>query len=170
MYKLLILLTILAMPAMAESNFEGSLNTQSGNSNSNNTTDNSSTEVNGTTYSGTNVSHSTTTVKSTPQAIAPNITGGYDTCSAVKSGGASGPGFGVSFGTTVQDETCEIIKLSKLMTTLGLADAAVAIAMQDPRVAAAIQVAYPKLYNKLKPTDVVTKTKSKKPSAKSKRR
>ena len=124
---------------------DGSLN-----SNNNNTTnDSSQTNVVGDTYSGQNVSHNQTKVMNTPQAIAPVVTTGYDTCAVAVSGGASGPGFGISFGKNKRDKTCELLKLTKQLQTMGLNDAAVALLMQDDRVADAISVAYPDLHEKL---------------------
>ena len=133
---------------------DGSLN-----SNNNNTTnDSSQTSVVGDTYSGQSVSHNETRVLNTPQAIAPVITTGYDTCAVAVSGGASAPGFGISFGKNNRDKTCELLKLTKQLQSMGLSDAAVALLMQDDRVADAILVAYPELHERLK----IAKRKSKK--------
>ena len=122
------------------------------NSNNNNTTnDSSQTNVVGDTYSGQSVSHNQTNVMNTPSAIAPVITTGYDTCAVAVSGGASAPGFGLSFGKNNRDKTCELLKLTKQLQSMGLSDGAVAMMLQDDRVADAIFVAYPELYDRLKP-------------------
>ena len=145
---LAVLMIFISSAVLAEDSdsIDGSLN-----SNNNNTTnDSSQTNVVGDTYSGQNVSHNQTKVMNTPQAIAPVITSGYDTCSMAVSGGASGPGFGISFGKNKRDKTCELLKLTKQLQTMGLSDAAVALLMQDDRVADAILVAYPDLYERLK--------------------
>ena len=145
---LAVLMMVMASAVFAEDNdsIDGSLN-----SNNNNTTnDSSQTNVVGDTYSGQNVSHNQTKVLNTPQAIAPVITTGYDTCSMAVSGGASAPGFGISFGKNKRDKTCELLKLTKQLQSMGLSDAAVALLMQDDRVADAILVAYPELHERLK--------------------
>ena len=145
---LAVLMIFISSAVLAEDNdsIDGSLN-----SNNNNTTnDSSQTNVVGDTYSGQSVSHNQTKVMNTPQAIAPVITSGYDTCSMAVSGGASGPGFGISFGKNKRDKTCELLKLTKQLQTMGLSDAAVALLMQDDRVADAILVAYPELHERLK--------------------
>jgi len=60
-------------------------------------------------------------------AVAPNlVTGGDDICLGSSSAGAQGVGFGISFGTTTQDENCVMIKQTKLLSSLGLKNSAIA--------------------------------------------
>jgi hypothetical protein len=50
---------------------------------------------------------SDTTVRTAPQVIAPGLSAaGVETCLGSISGGASVVGFGVSFGTSIEDESC----------------------------------------------------------------
>ena len=57
-----------------------------------------------------------------------------DLCLVGISGGISTIGFGVSAGTYKTDENCERIKLSKVLSDLGMKVASVSILCQDPRV------------------------------------
>lgn len=132
---LLLMLTDTAY-AGGNASVNGSLNSNSGNENSNNVT------VEGNSYTGTNT---TLNQSNTPSMIAPQLTAGYDTCSTSTSGAISAPGFGISAGKVTRDETCERLKLAKMLHSIGLHDAAVAILAQDKRVAAAIALVYPDL-------------------------
>ena len=120
---------------------DGAFNSQSGNVDSNNLT------VHGDSYTGstTRVNNS----KNTPQAIAPQLTAGYDTCTVSTTGAVSGPGVGISLGRTKRDMLCEQLKLTKMLEQMGLKDAAVALLMQDDRVDDAIRAVYPQLAAKI---------------------
>lgn len=131
-----------------ETDINGSLNSNNGNYSE----DNSATSVVGDTYSGQYVSHNDTRVEaSAPPVSAPIITTGYDTCGVAVSGGLSGPGVGLSFGKNKADQVCERLKLSKMLQSLGLKDAAVALMLQDERVLEAMKVSNPKLAETLGP-------------------
>ena len=62
-----------------------------------------------------------------PVALTNLTTSGHDTCFGSVSGGVSVAGFGVGGGSTVIDENCILIKNAKLLSSLGLKDAAVAL-------------------------------------------
>ena len=90
------------------------------------------------------------TVKTNTAVSLTNLTtSGMDTCLGSATGGISIPGFGVSGGATMTDENCVRLKNAKLLISLGLTDAAVALISIDPDVAMAIKIAYPELYKKL---------------------
>lgn len=57
-----------------------------------------------------------------------------DVCVSSISGGAQSNVIGLSFGTTVVDQNCERIKLSRELRKSGMKVASVAILCQDPRV------------------------------------
>lgn len=74
---------------------------------------------NGVRYSGSY------TVRNTPAAVAPALTTTLtETCMGSTSVGASGPGFGVSFGTTWRDTACVRRLDARQILALGHADAA----------------------------------------------
>ena len=72
-----------------------------------------------------------------PPVVAPDLTTGV--CMGSASGGASGPGFGLSFGSTVEDEECQIRRNSILLNQLGMAEAAQKILCQIETVAQAME-------------------------------
>lgn len=100
------------------------------------------------TYSGSDAGQSTSTTTSTTtntttgtdtrvasMASAPSMSAySQDLCIVGISGGVSTIGFGISAGTYVTDENCERIKLSKVLSDLGMKVASVSILCQDPRV------------------------------------
>ena len=89
-------------------------------------------------------------IKSTPNVALTNLTtSGVDTCFGSATGGLSLAGIGISGGTTLIDENCVRLKNAKILSTLGLTDAAVALIALDPSVAKAISIAYPKLHARL---------------------
>ena len=100
---------------------------QSGSSNdTTNTTTNNSTTTNTTNGHDTRVAG---------MASAPSMSAySQDLCLVGISGGISTIGFGVSAGTYKTDENCERIKLSKVLSDLGMKVASVSILCQDPRV------------------------------------
>ena len=74
-----------------------------------------------------------------PSVNAPSIsTGGNDMCKSGISGGINGGVASISIGTTITDETCEKIKLSRQLYNLGMKTASVAILCSDARVFAAM--------------------------------
>jgi hypothetical protein len=71
-----------------------------------------------------------------PTAIAPAMMsgGGADLCTTGVSGAAQTQILGLSFGSTLRDENCERLKLSKTLYDMGMKVAAVATMCQDRRV------------------------------------
>ena len=114
--------------------------------------------------SDTNVYHeqgsgdvTTTKVESpTPNGYVsnPNLTtGGSDVCLGSSSGGISGPGFGISGGSTTVDENCVMLKNAKILASLGLKDAAVTLLIiSNEKAAEAISLANPELFKTLTKT------------------
>ena len=100
---------------------------QSGSSN-----DTTNTTTNNTTTTNTTNGHDT---RVAGMASAPSMSAySQDLCLVGISGGISTIGFGVSAGTYKTDENCERIKLSKVLSDLGMKVASVSILCQDPRV------------------------------------
>ncbi len=131
---------------------DGSLNTNNNNGAINHT-DSNNTDIGGdsTIINGT---HSTTTVESSAMngyVSNPNLTtSGADTCFGSSSGGISAAGIGISGGKTIVDENCVMLKNAKLLSSLGLKDAAVSLLINsNPDIAKAISQAYPQLVIKL---------------------
>ena len=128
-------------------------NINSSTSESNVTTDNTNTNINNTKSDNTNrninESNSTQTsnqnVKSKAppaSAIAPAIMSySQDLCTVGRSGAFQGQVFGLSTGSTVTDENCERLKLSKYLYDTGMKVASVSILCQDPRVFKAMEMA-----------------------------
>tara|TARA_R100001086_G_scaffold60165_2_gene27754 strand:+ start:123 stop:1139 length:1017 start_codon:yes stop_codon:yes gene_type:complete len=128
-------------------------NINSSTSESNVTTDNTNTNINNTKSDNTNrninESNSTQTInqnvksKAPPaSAIAPSIMSySQDLCTVGRSGAFQGQVFGLSTGSTVTDENCERLKLSKYLYDTGMKVASVSILCQDPRVFKAMEMA-----------------------------
>ena len=98
------------------------------------TTSTSSSTVNSTsnTTSNSTVSHKDQPVGG---ARAPSMSvTNSDVCVSAVSGGAQSNVIGLSFGSTVIDENCERLKLSRELRKSGMKVASVAILCQDPRV------------------------------------
>lgn len=163
MKKLIVLTaaTLLSTGVMANE-LNGSLNTNNNNynhidqgqattidTNSHNTTHN----IGGTGNTTTNVNN--TSHRPQGYVSSTNLTtSGQDTCFGSSTGSLSVPGLGVTSGKTVIDDNCVRLKNAKLLSALGLTDAAVALLAQDSDVARAITIAYPDLARKLVPTNV----------------
>jgi hypothetical protein len=60
------------------------------------------------------------------------LTSAMDTCMGSSSGGAAGPGFSFSVGSTWTDKNCLMLKNAREMWNMGLKDAAVARLCMDP--------------------------------------
>ena len=73
----------------------------------------------------------TATLKSVPPVYAPNIITSNDTCMGSSSIGASGVGFGVSFGTSWTDANCIMLKNAREMYNMGMPDVAFARLCMD---------------------------------------
>ena len=84
-----------------------------------------------------------TTVKSPPpSAITPSINASNsDLCTVGVAGAVQTQILGISGGTTVTDENCERLKLSKTIYDMGMKVAAVSIMCQDKRVFDAMKMA-----------------------------
>jgi len=66
---------------------------------------------------------------------------GSDLCVTGVSAATQTQVFGISFGSTMRDDNCERLKLSKTMYDMGMKVAAVAIMCQDERVFKAMEMA-----------------------------
>jgi hypothetical protein len=71
-------------------------------------------------------------------AIAPNITISSLSCKSGVSGAAQGTGFGLSFGSTSDDEDCETRMDAVLLFKLGLKDEAILRLCDNPKMANAL--------------------------------
>lgn len=60
------------------------------------------------------------------------LTSGMDTCMGSTSGGAAGPGFSFSVGSTWTDKNCLMLKNARELWNMGLKDAAFARLCMDP--------------------------------------
>jgi hypothetical protein len=65
-------------------------------------------------------------------AFAAPLTSGLDTCMGSSSGGAAGPGFSLSIGSTWSDKNCLMLKNAREMWNMGFKDAAFARMCMDP--------------------------------------
>lgn len=84
-----------------------------------------------------NRTSTTVTQEGTPvnTAVAPSSsTYNQDVCTFSGSAGVQTQVFGLAFGNPIKDETCELLKLSKQLSALGLKVGAVSIMCQDHRV------------------------------------
>jgi len=91
----------------------------------------------------TTTSKGETTVKSPPpSAITPSINASNsDLCTVGVAGAVQTQILGISGGTTITDENCERLKLSKTIYDMGMKVAAVSIMCQDKRVFDAMKMA-----------------------------
>lgn len=71
------------------------------------------------------------TIKNVPNVMGPNLTTSNDTCMGSSSGGVSGPGFGVSLGTTWTDTNCKMLKNSRELWNMGMKAASLALLCKD---------------------------------------
>jgi len=76
-------------------------------------------------------------IKNTPDAYAPALTTSNGTCMGSVSAGGSGPGLGLSFGTTVKDESCNLRYNAEIINNMGFPKVAMKIMCQEPTVAKA---------------------------------
>lgn len=75
----------------------------------------------------------TTTVRNTPEIVAPNISGG-NPCLVGVSGGGAGPGIGITLGFGYSDKGCERRNDAAVLSNLGQKEVAVALMCQDGNV------------------------------------
>jgi len=84
-------------------------------------------------------SNSTSNVRSSvPTASAPGLSSGIDTCSLSVSAGVQTFNFGISGGSTYNDEKCEMRKNAKLLNDLGMKVASLALICKDPKIFSAM--------------------------------
>lgn len=76
-------------------------------------------------------------MKNTPDAYAP-MNSPTAPCRVAHSAGGSGPGFGISFGSSTLDEGCDAREDSRLLHNMGLRDEAIARLCQKPEMAKAL--------------------------------
>ena len=79
-----------------------------------------------------------TAPKQAPAASAPSLATSGETCMGSTSAGASGAGFGLSFGTTWDSAECQRRMNSQQLRLLGHNDAALALLCANPGVADAL--------------------------------
>ncbi len=77
--------------------------------------------------------------KNVPTVYAPALAAaGYEVCLGSVSAGASGSGFGLSFGGTYEDKGCQARLNAKTLATLGYVVAGREVLCQDPSIRAAM--------------------------------
>ena len=148
---ILILLSVIAKPVIADSTNDDNDQTNTSGSNTQitggytaTTTNNNDGQTNTTTTTNTTSNSTTSNGSSIPvnSANSPSFSSmSQDVCSMGISGSVSTLGLGASVGKHVRDLNCERIKLSKVLYDYGMKVAAVSILCQDPRVHAAMQSA-----------------------------
>ena len=148
---ILILLSVIAKPVIADSTNDDNDQTNTSGSNTQitggytaTTTNNNDGQTNTTTTTNTTSNSTTSNGSSIPvnSANSPSFSSmSQDVCSMGISGSISTLGLGASVGKHVRDLNCERIKLSKVLYDYGMKVAAVSILCQDPRVHAAMQSA-----------------------------
>ena len=146
---MLISITIISKPVVADSTGDDNDQTNTSGSNTNitggyttTTTNNNDGQTNTTTSTTSNTSSTNGSSIPVNSANAPSYSAmSQDVCSMGVSGSISTLGLGASVGKHVRDLNCERIKLSKVLFDYGMKVAAVSILCQDPRVHAAMQSA-----------------------------
>ena len=79
----------------------------------------------------------TTTLRNTPEIVAPNISGG-NPCLVGISGGGAGPGIGITLGIGYSDKGCERRNSAALLSNIGQRDAAIELMCDDQGVREAL--------------------------------
>ena len=146
---MLITISIISKPILADSTGDDNDQTNTSGSNTNitggyttTTTNNNDGQTNTTTSTTSNTSSTNGSSIPVNSANAPSYSAmSQDVCSMGVSGSISTLGLGASVGKHVRDLNCERIKLSKVLFDYGMKVAAVSILCQDPRVHAAMQSA-----------------------------
>ena len=112
-----------------------------------NTNNNTNTNRN---YNETTHTQKIETNQAAPATVTNLTTSGQDTCFGSVTGGVSVAGASLSSGKTYVDQNCIALKQAKLLTSIGLKDAAILLlANYDEDIADAIRVAYPTLADHL---------------------
>jgi len=89
-------------------------------------------------------------VVTVPSVSAPPVyANGQDSCFTGASGSVSVLGFGASAGGGIRDESCERLKHSARLQSLGLQDAALLVLMDQPGNKEALKIAAPAVYEKI---------------------
>lgn len=101
----------------------------------------SATQANAVTVNGDTVTYQAQQRDPVASAWAAPLTSGSNTCMGSSSGGAQGVTFGVSFGTTWQDDNCNARFDAQALNSLGLRQAAIARLCQRADNAKAIEAA-----------------------------
>ncbi len=93
------------------------------------------------------------TVRNVPSINGPNLTTSNDTCMGSSSGSASGPGIGISFGSTWTDEQCKRLKMSRELWNKGMKAASLAMDCMDPAAMAALEMTGTKCPQNMTPAE-----------------
>jgi len=89
--------------------------------------------------SGAVVNQNSTSTRQAPGAYAPGLAAaGIETCTSSASSGISGPGFGISFGSTGVDEGCDARLDARTLVGVGLNVAAIHRLCERPKMAIAM--------------------------------
>ncbi len=80
------------------------------------------------------------TIKNTPSMGLPSLTTSNDTCMGSTSGGISGPGVGISLGSTWSDEHCKRLKMSRELWNKGMRAASMAIDCMNADAKLALEI------------------------------
>jgi len=132
MKKLIILFLLLTTSAYAgstQTNVSGSNTAIEGNY-----TGGSTTYESGSSSSSTTNSTSNSNIRSAPPTSASPGVNTSNNCAIALSGGIQTFSIGVSGGKSYQDETCELIALSKTLSQMGMKVAAISLLCSDERI------------------------------------
>jgi hypothetical protein len=131
---------------MTNRNINSSTSTSNNVNTNNNVSSNTNVNIQQGEMTNRNINETTVTqkvIQPPPTAIAPAMLSGgnADLCTTGVSGAAQTQILGISFGSTLRDENCERLKLSKTLYDMGMKVAAVAAMCQDRRVFDAMMAA-----------------------------
>ena len=132
--NLFLILTLLVCSSKA---IAGSTQTNTSGSNTaieGNYTGGSTTYESGSTSSSTTTSNNTSNLRSSPPTATSTGVNTSNNCAIALSGGIQTFSIGVSGGKSYQDETCELIALSKTLNSFGMKVAAISLLCSDERI------------------------------------
>ncbi len=135
--KYLNLFLILTLLVCSNKAFAGSTQTNTTGSNTaieGNYTGGSTTYESGSTSSSTTTSNNTSNLRSAPPTATSTGVNTSNNCAIALSGGIQTFSIGVSGGKSYQDETCELIALSKTLNSFGMKVAAISLLCSDERI------------------------------------
>ena len=135
--KYLNLFLILTLLVCSNKAFAGSTQTNTTGSNTaieGNYTGGSTTYESGSTSSSTTTSNNTSNLRSAPPTATSTGVNTSNNCAIALSGGIQTFSIGVSGGKSYQDETCELIALSKTLSQMGMKVAAISLLCSDERI------------------------------------